>query len=143
MDERRETGNQLAGILGRLLAQDGPPAGSRGPKKGDLLAEYRDQILALKARGWTWDAIAREMKSGGFVVSAKTLRREVVGLFGSAKASAQKKRGAHPSPRKRTPASASAPASAEVAQHPAPGTVEKPKPPGTAAHFHTINEDEL
>jgi hypothetical protein len=133
----------LAEGLDRLLAEGRRPAGRR--KKGHLVLENKDKILAMKAQGWTWDGIAQEFERLGVKVSARTLRGKVVGA--SPRDSGKKKRQGQADSRRQT--SAKRPPIEEAqpeqkAQRPdIPSTRETAKPRSTAADFVTLTEGDL
>lgn len=65
------TASELAQILDRLEAVGPRP---RLSDKHQQLAEVRQRLLTLHARGHSWRAIARELSAAGEKVSADLLR---------------------------------------------------------------------
>ncbi len=119
---------ELSGALDRLLAEG--RVGTKG-RKGDKIRQNRERIIALRAQGWTWDALAKQLASVGFKVSARTLRVETT----AATAEAKKKRP------KLTAVPAPKPAETKPKAADAPGADAKVKPHSTEANFHKIDKE--
>jgi hypothetical protein len=115
--------------LDGLLAE-----GSVGSKrrKGETIKAHKDQIAALRLKGWTWESIAKRLGEVGVKVSARTLRIETM----AAQAEAKRKRAVSKG-RRVTVNSGSAPAQSQTAPVVQPEVDEaaKVKPRRTDSDF--------
>jgi hypothetical protein len=119
---------ELSGALDRLLTEG--RVGTKG-RKGDTIRRNRERIVALRAQGWTWDALAKQLASVGFKVSARTLRVETTAAIAEAKKKRPNlKAVAAPKPAAKPP---------NVAE--ASATDAKAKPHSTEANFHKIDKE--
>lgn len=64
---------RIARGLKEMLANE-PPRGGRRQTKGEQICEHRKLIVALRAKGWTWDAIAEKLTALGLAVTGRTVR---------------------------------------------------------------------
>jgi hypothetical protein len=127
----------LAAALAEALEGDEVPA-SAGTTKSARIRRHKDAIDALKARGWTWDGIAKKLASAGLEVSARTVRLEITKGMKAAQ-----RRAVRPATRKRSePAVAEkkAPASAKKV---AEVRHESATPRSTEGDFFTVRPEDV
>jgi hypothetical protein len=127
-------GTSFGAALDGLLAE-----GSVGSKrrKGETIKAHKDQIMALRVKGWTWDSIAKRLGEVGIKVSARTLRIETT----AAQAEAKRKR-VVPEGRRVTLNSGAGPARSQTAPVVQPEVDEaaKESPRRTDSDFFDLNK---
>jgi hypothetical protein len=124
----------FAAAIDGLLAEG--EVGSKR-RKGTTIRSHHDQIMALRVKGWTWEAIADRLGKAGIKVSARTLRIETK----AAEAEPKRKRSGQQG-RRLTVNSGSAPAQSRPSPVVLPevGEVADAKPRRTDADFFDLNK---
>jgi hypothetical protein len=123
----------IEAAIAQALEGDEVPAGA-GTTKSGRVRRHKDGILALKARGWTWEAIAKKLAAAGLEVSARTVRLEIDKAKKRPEKATQLRRARVAAPKAKTPSVA-----------PAAPTVQDRAAPfhGTEADFYTIKEGDV
>lgn len=137
---RDEASESLDDALAAVLAEalDEVPAGA-GTTKSARVRRHKDAIDALKARGWTWDAIAKKLASAGLEVSARTVRLEITSAKKKGPKAAQGRAVRHAAT-KRSPAEQKAPTAAKIAAEAQHGSST---PRSTAGDFFTVKPEDV
>jgi hypothetical protein len=138
-DEASESlDDALAAVLAEALEGDEVPGRAGATTKSARIRRHKDVILALKEKGWTWEAIAKKLASAGLDVSARLVRLET-------------KKGPKATQRRtvrHTPTKRSEPAVAEkkapaAAKKVAESQPEAATPRSTAGDFFTVKPEDI